>query len=262
LAGDVVATLLEAHRVYEKPELGNALQKLGNFLIDAQMPAPQQGWAQQYNEFLQPAWARAFEPPSVCPSVTIKNINTLIDLYLVLGDQTLIEPIPDALRWLHDIRMENGLWARFVELGTNKALYYDRGRIRVDNVEDLHPERRTGYGYEQDLEVPLEAAGKRYEKALKLGHEGLWKDEHPVLSKEEAAERLKALSNYVKMILEEQESSGAWITRDDRFKKRMPRGVRWNGQYLVMDRISSAVFNQNVAILCEYIELSHRLDQL
>jgi hypothetical protein len=42
----------------------------------------------------------------------------------------------------------------------------------------------------------------------------------------------------------------------------MPEGERWNGQYLVMDRISSEVFNQNVDILCEYIELNNQLDHV
>ena len=71
-------------------------------------------------------------------------------------------------------------------------------------------------------------------------------------------ERLKTLSGYVKRIIETQESTGAWITRNARFKTTMPRGVRWNGQYSTMDRISSWVFNRNVATLCEYIELSDR----
>jgi len=74
------------------------------------------------------------------------------------------------------------------------------------------------------------------------------------------AKRLKTLSSSVLKIIESQETSGAWITRDDRFKKTMLKGVRWNGQYLTMDRISSSVFNQNVAILCEYIELSNQLN--
>ncbi len=259
---DCIRVMTEAYQFYDGDEaIEKSLRKAVRFLMISQLPPPQPGWAQQYNEYLQPAWARTFEPPAVCPSVTIKNINTLIDLYLVFGSETILEPIPDALRWLHDIRMENGKWARFVEIGTNKALYYDRGRIRVDNVADLHPERSTGYGYETDLELALKASTKRYEKALELGDKGLWKNENPLLSKEEAAKRLKDLSGSVKMILESQESSGAWITRDDRFKTNMPSGVRWNGQYSVMDRISSSVFNHNVATLCEYIELSNLLDQ-
>jgi hypothetical protein len=260
---DCIRVMLEAYQYDNNDEaIEVSLRKAARFMMISQLPPPQPGWAQQYNEFLQPAWARTFEPPSVCPAVTIKNINTLIDLYLVLGDETLLEPIPDAIRWLREIRMENGKWARFVELGTNKALYYDRPRIRVDKLEDLHPERRTGYGYESDLELELEASSLRYEKALKLGNKKLWLEEHHVLTKEQVSKRLDFLAIEVKKIVEAQESSGAWITKNDRFKKRMPEGERWNGQYLVMDRISSEVFNQNVDILCEYIELNNQLDHV
>jgi hypothetical protein len=260
---DCIRVMMEAYEFYKNdPAIEKSLHRAARFMMISQLPPPQPGWAQQYNEYLQPAWARTFEPPSVCPAVTIKNINTLIDLYLVLGEETLLEPIPDALRWLREVRMENGLWARFVELGTNKALYYDRPRIRVESIEELHPERRTGYAYETNLEVQLEAGSERYEKALTLGDEGLRKEEHPELSKEEVTQRLQTLSSTVQEIMEVQDASGAWITRDDRFKKTMPKGVRWNGEYEVMDRISSVVFNQNVALLCEYIELSNRLDEL
>lgn len=260
---DCIRVMIEAYQYYGgEKAIEKSLRKAARFMMISQLPPPQPGWAQQYNEFLQPAWARTYEPPSVCPAVTVKNINTLIELYLVLKQETLLEPIPDALRWLHDIRMENGNWARFVELGTNKALYYDRPRIRVESMAELHPERRTGYAYETNLIASLESAGSRYQKAMKLGHDGLRKDEHPKLSKEEVIQRLKELYGPVNKILEAQESSGAWITRDDRFKKTMPKGIRWNGQYSVMDRISSADFNQNVAILSEYIELRNRLDQM
>lgn len=260
---DCIRVMIEAQGYYKDDlEITNSLRKAARFMMISQLPPPQPGWAQQYNEFLQPAWARSFEPPSVCPAVTVKNINTLIDLYLALGNKTLLEPIPDALRWLYDIRMENGNWARFVEIGTNKALYYDRDRIRVDTPEELHPERRLGYAYETNLESQLEKSSKRYQKAMELGHQGLTKFENPVLSREQIALRLKGLAGSVQEILQAQDSSGAWITRDDRFKTSMPRGARWNGQYTVMDRISSAVFNENVALLCEYIELSNQLDQL
>ena len=184
------------------------------------------------------------------------------NLYVVFEDGTLLEPIPDAIRWLQEIQLENGKWARFVEIGTNKALYYDRGRIRVDRLEDLHPERRTGYAYETNLEHRLEAASKRYKNAISMDLEGFKKKENPVFSKEEIRKRLEALSKPVREVLSSQESSGAWITPNDRFKKTMPKGVRWNGQYRVMDRISSAVFNRNVSTLCEYLELRRQLDKL
>jgi hypothetical protein len=232
---------------------------VARFLVISQHPPPQPGWAQQYNEYLQPAWARTFEPASLCPAVTIKNVGTLIDLFLCLGDETLLEPIPDALRWLREIRLENGKWARFVEIGTGKPLYYDRGRIRVNSIAELHPERATGYGYETDLSSAIESGAGRYRQALSLGSDGLREIEKTRLTGDEAARRLEALSGVVKRIIAEQDPSGAWITRNDRFKTTMPKGVRWNGEYTVMDRIGSAVFNRNVGILCEYLELSNGL---
>lgn len=257
---DCVRVMIEAYQLSPGDKvIEQSLRRVARFMMISQLPPPQPGWAQQYNEYLQPAWARTFEPASVCPAVTIKNVGTLIDLYLALGDETLLEPIPDALRWLHETRLENGKWARFVELGTNQPLYYDRGRIRVNSIAELHPERSTGYGYETDLASQLEAGTKRYEKALALGRRGLRADENPELSAAAVSRRLEALSGPVTQIIAAQESSGAWITRDDRFRSTLPSGVRWNGEYTVMDRISSAVFNRNVAILCEYLELTKRL---
>lgn len=260
---DCVRVMIEAHQLDPKnPAVLKSLRRVARFIMISQQPPPQPGWAQQYNEFLQPAWARTFEPASLSPAESVRVINTLIDLYLALGDATLLEPIPDALRWMKEIRLPNGKWARFVELGTNKPLYYDRGRIRVNSVEELHPERRTGYAYENDLAAPIAAVTKRYDLALKLGRAGLQSAENPELSKEQLTRRLKALSGAVNTILESQETSGAWITRNDRFKTDMPAGVRWNGEYSVMDRISSAVFNRNIAVLCDYLELGARLDKL
>ncbi|MDQ8180717.1 pectate lyase [Pelagicoccus sp. SDUM812005] len=256
---DCVRVMIEARKHYPgDPAIEKSLRRAARFFVVSQLPPPQPGWAQQYNEYLQPAWARTFEPASVCPAVTIKNVDTLIDLYLCLGDETLLEPIPDALRWLREIRLENGKWARFVEIGTGKALYYDRGRKRVNSVAELHPERATGYAYEVNIESALEAGSERYQKALELGRARLMQLEASQLDAAAAAQRLEVLARAVREIIAAQEPTGAWITRKDRFKATLPKGQRWNGEYEEMDRISSAVFNRNVATLCEYIELSER----
>ena len=94
----------------------------------SQLAPPQSGWAQQYNEHLQPAWARSFEPPSLCPQGTLNNLNSLMDLAIHLDNRDILEPIHDSLRWLDEVQLPNGLWPRFIEIGTGKALYYDRGR--------------------------------------------------------------------------------------------------------------------------------------
>ena len=240
---DCIRVMIEADSYYGKEEYRKSLQKVGRFLMISQLPPPQPGWAQQYNEFLQPAWARTFEPPSVCPLVTLNNIHSLIDLYLHVGRGELLEPIPDAIRWLKESRLPNGKWGRFLEIGTNKPLYYDRGRIRVESVQQLSLERSTGYGYENDIKDALDATEKRY---LQVSGQ---MDEEPQPT---TAEIVKQLTSSVQGIIQSQDELGRWVVKNDKFRKET-RG-NWNGEYRIEDRISCAVFNHNVQVLCAYLE--------
>jgi hypothetical protein len=241
---DCIRVMIEADTYYKDANYKKSLQKVGRFLMISQLPPPQPGWAQQYNEFLQPAWARTFEPPSVCPLVTLHNINSLIDLYLHTGREELLEPIPDAILWLRASRMPNGKWGRFLELGTNKALYFDRGRIRVDSLQQLSLERRTGYRYEMDLKAELEQSELRFQKAI---------DKTNKNSEVVQVTRLTELVANVRQIINNQDKMGRWIVRKDQFRKEV-EGKTWNGEYRIEDRISSALFNHNVSILCDFLE--------
>lgn len=251
---DCIRVMIEADRYYKRDDYSDVLKKAGRFLLISQLPPPQPGWAQQYNEFLQPAWARSFEPPSVCPSVTLNNINTLLDLHIHLGRNEYLEAIPDSLGWIESIRLPNGQWARFVELYTGKPLYYDRGRIRVESLEELSEERRLGYGYQVDLQGKLDSVKQRYRRIVELGREAYLDRSERKPSAENLGKNISQLSAKVSAIIDSQESSGAWITKNDRFKKRKP-GQLWQGEYEVLDRISSRVFINNVDTLCEYARL-------
>ena len=246
---DCIRVMIEADTYYEREDIAKSLHKVGRFLMISQLPPPQPGWAQQYNEYLQPAWARTFEPPAVCPSASLNNIHSLIDLYLHTGRGNYLEPIPDAIRWLKASRMPNGKWGRFLEIGTNKALYYDRGRIRVDSLHHLSLERRTGYGYETDLEERLSAAELRFKQVTSLA---------TVAPKPGQKATAQELAPNVQEIIKNQDELGRWIVHQDQFRKQV-QGKRWNGEYRTEDRISSALFNKNVEVLCEFLEAYKRL---
>jgi len=248
---DCIRVMIEANTYYKEAGYAKSLQKAGRFLIISQLPPPQPGWAQQYNEYLQPAWARTFEPPSVCPSASLHNINSLIDLFLHTGQEELLEPIPDAIKWLKASRLPNGKWGRFLELGTNKALYYDRGRIRVDSLQQLSLERSTGYNYEVNLKEALDAVELRFHQVS---------DQAIAASKFDTATKLIELAADVLKIIEDQDKMGRWIVHQDQFRKEV-EGKIWNGEYRIEDRISSALFNRNVGVLCAFLEAYKSMQQ-
>ena len=255
-----VDVMLDAYEFYKKEEYYESIVKAGRYIYISQLPPPQPGWAQQYNEFIQPAWARAFEPPSVCPVVTLNNINTLIDIYMLTMNDVLLLPVMDALNWVKSVKMPNGKWPRFVELYTNKPLYYDRGRIRVDNYEDLSKERYTGYGYERDLTDLLIKTTEHYKKIMRENNKSNTAlVEEPL--KEKLLEQKSNLEKSVIKILSTQDEMGRWITKNDKYKKAIPH-KKWNGQYIIKDRISSAVFNDNINSLCDYIRVCNELEKL
>ena len=244
---DCIDVMLQAHQQYGKDEYLKSLKEVGRFLMISQLPPPQPGWAQQYNTYLQPAWARAFEPPSVCPSVTLRNIHSLLDLYLYLGNPSYLEAIPDALRWIEASQLPNGKWGRFLELGTNKPLYYDRGRIRVNSLDELSLERRTGYGYENDLSAVLHSTKTRFRKILESEIKMF-----PFIEASQEDLPFKELKERIEEIIATQDDQGRWIVKDDTFRKIIP-GNKWDGAYRTEDRISSALFNRHVQLLCRYL---------
>lgn len=103
-----------------------AAQRLGDFMILAQMPEPQPAWAQQYDFEMRPCWARKFEPASITGSESQGIMTALIELYLFTGNKKYLEPIPKAAAYLEHSRRSDGKLARFYEMRTNKPLYFTK----------------------------------------------------------------------------------------------------------------------------------------
>ena len=142
---DVIDAYLEAARIYEEPRYLAAAERGGEFLIRAQMPAPQQGWAQQYDAEMHPAWARQFEPPSLTGSESRSVLLVLLALYNETGDQKFLEPVGPALEYYRRSVLppdddppsrkartcpgRTPCLARFYELRTNRPLYISKGTM-------------------------------------------------------------------------------------------------------------------------------------
>jgi hypothetical protein len=213
-----ILKLLEAHRQFGKAEYLAAARRAGDFILLAQLPAPQRAWAQQYNFNMEPAWARRFEPPSVCSAESAGLLRVLLDLHAATGDRKYLEPIPSAVDWLKRSQIAPGKWARFYELQTNKPLYFTKDYRLVYTDDDLP----THYGFQGDYNIP--AIIKQCEAVLKDAQRR--KTERRPVTR-------SSLEPAVRETIAALDAQGRWITND---------------------RIESRTFIANVDTLCDYLE--------
>jgi len=209
---DIISVLIEAHKIYGVPEYLQAVEKGGNFIILSQLRTPQSGWAQQYSHDLRPAWARSFEPPAVCSAVTIRNINTLIDLYLYTAQEKYLYPIPVALDWLERSKIGENRWARLYEIGTNVPIYGDRDNKVHYTLKEISEERRKGYRWQGDF--GFEAMLEKYTDIIELGVQTYFEKTSQPPTRSERREKVKQLQPEVERILTALDENGRWVSKD------------------------------------------------
>lgn len=134
-------------------------------------------WCQQYDEItLQPAWARKFEPPSICngesvgivlflmsiksptPQVTeaIRNAVAWFDASKITGIRVktiAAQEMPTAFRVSRTDRVvvpdsaAPPIWTRYYELKTHRPLFCNRDSKVVYSLAEVDRERRDGYAW-------------------------------------------------------------------------------------------------------------------
>lgn len=202
---DLVNVMFLAHHVYQDSRYREAALKAGDFIILAQMPEPQPAWSQQYNQQMQPAWARKFEPPAVTGGESQGIIKTLMQIYIYTGDKKYLAPIPRALAYLKKSELPGGRLARFYELQTNRPLYFTKQYELTYQADDLP----THYGFIIDSKV--DSLQRRYEKLLKASPEKLAAMRFP----RRRIRLTPALTARAQSAVRALNGNGAWIIQGD-----------------------------------------------
>ena len=134
-------------------------------------------WCQQHDEIdLKPAWARAYEPPSICNGESADIV--LLLMSIDNPDERIIRSVQSAVKWFNDSKIFNmrveivpappdtsqwrtttydrvvvidslapPIWARYYELGTDRPLFSDRSSKIFYSLAEVSRERRSGYNW-------------------------------------------------------------------------------------------------------------------
>lgn len=134
-------------------------------------------WCQQYDEVtLQPAWARKFEPPSICNKESADLVIFLMGIDH--PDKRIVDAVQNAVVWFQDSKINNTrvntvpaprmetpfrvsttdkvviidstappIWTRYYELKTHKPLFCNRDSKVVYTLAEVLRERRDGYAW-------------------------------------------------------------------------------------------------------------------
>ena len=224
---DCIRVMLDAYKGYGEQRYLESAKKGGDFIIASQLPAPQSGWAQQYDHDMKPAPARWFEPAACNGGVTCRNIRTLIELLLETGEQKYVRPIPAALEWLERSKLRDRVWARFYELKTNRPIYVTADRRIVYEQVNL----RSGYSWFGDYGG--EEVARLYKKVISLGRQKYLAELARPPSPAARERRLRSLEASVRRIIAAQDAQGRWVEGG---------------------RIETSTFIRNVGVLCDYLE--------
>jgi PelA/Pel-15E family pectate lyase len=233
LAGTVSETLLQAQEIYQDSRYQQALVRLGDFLLLAQLPEPQPAWAQQYNYAMQPIWARRFEPAAVTGGESQDALETLLKIYRHTGDKKYLEPFPRALAYLNRLRLPDGQLARYYELKSNKPLYMTR---RGDEYSLTYDDTNLPNHYGWKVASRLDSIEHEYRRLTAKPQPATSPPSH------------EALRSQVQKVLAELDEQGRWVSRyqGERLVGQ-PKFAR-NSQYL-----SSEVFSRNLELLSQYV---------
>ena len=236
---DMIDAMLEASRIYREPRYLAAAERGGAFILLAQMPEPQPGWAQQYDRDMHPAWARRFEPPSVTGGEAQGVLRALLLLYRETGNRKYLEPLPRALAYYRrsllpptdspsEIRRracpnQTPCLARFAELQTNRPLYITKGTrltaldqpvVNVDGYEISYSDASVITHYSVLVSgAGLAAIEKEFARVQAADPASLRRAErlHGLSPWAERRQQPEPSETRVRAIVDAMDSRGAWV---------------------------------------------------
>lgn len=102
-------------------------------------------WGQQHDPFTyEPTYGRSFELPSITAGESVGIVEFLMEL--PDPDPAVRRAILSALLWFERVRLPDGRWARFYEIGTDRPFFVPRSGEKLYDYNELPLDAR-GYAW-------------------------------------------------------------------------------------------------------------------
>lgn len=251
---DCMEVLLRAYQAFGDERHREALVRAADWLLAVRLPGA--AWAQQYHDDFvtgplkpnSPAPGRWFEPMAITAAESLHALDILVEVWLETGDERYVEPFDEIVAWFERSRLEDGRWARFYELHTNRPLYCTPDRVITYSDEDLRP----GYAWKGTWG---ERALRTIARVQSLGREEILA-EREALPDDAAFERL---GQNARAALNALDDRGFWLERRSDAAERPTQGhvavSEFDGREGLF--IPAALFHRRMKELTDYLEAIH-----
>lgn len=234
---DVIELMFLAAEIYQDDTYRASARRGADFMLLAQMPEPQPGWAQQYDAQMQPAWARKFEPPSITGGESQGVMRTLLRAYTLTGDRKYLEPLPRALEYYRTCVLDDGRLARFYEFKTNRPTYFTKDYEVTYSDADMP----THYAFK--VRNQLDAIATEYHRLAAPSQED-WQPT-TLLHPAQPAKATPELAQKAADVIAAQNKAGAWLQPASKTSQgTIPPGT---------PSIYASTFTKNIIILANFV---------
>ena len=128
-------------------------------------------WCAQHDAVtLEPRPARSYEHVSLSGSESVGIVRFLMRRPV---RPEIVKAVDAAVGWLRRVRLGDGTWARFYEIGTNRPIYSGRDGIVRYDLSEIEAERRNGYAWMGTWPARLvDAEYPRWSRSVRLQPDG------------------------------------------------------------------------------------------
>ena len=203
---DAIDIMVLMYHLTQDPKYVNALKRVGQWLIDAQLKGATRGWALQYDEKNRPIAARHFEPAACSATATLLAAEGLVEIYRLSSDERYLAPIKACIKWIESRSPDGTMWEVLDPTSGRPIATWAGKRYNLDDPRQMKQAREnpTNQGYlgkhsvNPKLKALLREAGTK-----------------PIsrISADSLADRLDTLRGPAQKALDLQNQSGVWVER-------------------------------------------------